>query len=202
MSFAGIRQAVSQVRKDRIVLYYVSGEKISEAKLRAFLAETMPEYMVPSVYMALKEFSMTANGKVNLKALPEPELQAEEIVAPETETEAIILSIVKSVLGFREIGVTTNLVSAGMNSLDTMRLNVALTKELGLSLKVAEILKAPTVRGIAAIEKKQRPSTLRHAQNFERYPITENQRGVYLDWEMNKDSTQYNMPSNQVASTS
>ena len=196
MAFAGIRQALSQVKKERIVLYYVSDAPIAEDELRKFLGETMPDYMVPSVYMALPEMPMTGNGKVNLKALPEPAVQAAELTAPETETEAVILRIAKTVLRMEEIGTTTNLVSAGMSSLDTMRLNAALSKEFGSSLRVADILKAPTVREIAAMEERYTEDSpkLRHHKARQHYPLTENQRGVYLDWALHSDTTQYNMP--------
>lgn len=196
MSFAGIRQALSQVKQERIVLYYVADKPVDQEKLKNFLSETMPDYMVPSVYMALSEMPMTGNGKVNLKALPEPAAQEAELTAPETEMEAVILRIAKTVLRLEEIGTTTNLVSAGMSSLDTMRLNAALAKELGVSLRVADILKAPTVRDIAVMAEHYTVGSvkLRHHKERKHYPLTENQRGVYLDWAMHSDTTQYNMP--------
>ena len=196
MAFDGIRQAISQVKQERIVLYYVSDREISESDLKSFMAETLAEYMVPSVFVALDEMPMTVNGKVDLKALPEPVIQAVEVTAPKTVLEAEILNIVKKVLGFGEIGTTANLVASGMSSLDTMRLNAALSKELGSSFKVSDILKDPTVRGIAALEERYngRHSNLKHYRKRNSYPITENQRGVYLDWEMNSETTQYNLP--------
>ena len=167
MAFAGIRQALSQVKQERIVLYYVADNPVSEEELKSFLGETMPDYMVPSIYMSLPEMPMTGNGKVNLKALPEPAVQREELTAPETEMEAVILRLAKTVLRMEEIGTTTNLVAAGMSSLDTMRLNAALAKELGSSLRVSDILKAPTVRDIAALEEHytEGSSKLRHHKN-------------------------------------
>ena len=196
MAFEGIRQAVSQVKQERIVLYYVADQEISEDALRDFLSESLASYMVPSVFMPLEKMPLTANGKVDLKALPEPVVEKAEITAPETELEAVVLRIVKKVLGFADIGTTTNLVSAGMSSLDTMRLNAGLSKELGSSFKVSEILKDPTVRGIAALEEHYigEQTQLKHYRNQAAYPMTENQRGVYLDWEMNSETTQYNLP--------
>ena len=196
MAYDGIRQAVSQVKKDRIVLYYVPEKDISEDALRSFMGETLAEYMVPSVYMCLDSMPLTLNGKVDLKALPDPVIQDAQIVAPETDLEVSILSIVKKVLGFGEIGVTTNLVSSGMSSLDTMRLSAALSNEMGMHLKVSDIMKDPTVRGIASLESDYEDDklVLKHLANRPNYPITENQRGVYLDWDMNRETTQYNMP--------
>lgn len=196
MTFNGIRQAVSQVKQERIVLYYVADEKINKDELKEFLSESMPDYMVPSVYIALDKMPYNANGKVDLKALPEPSIDDEEIIAPETELETVVLRIVKDTLGFANVGTTTNLVSAGMSSLDTMRLNAALSKEFNSSFRVAEILKNPTIRGIAALEDQYVSGqvTLRKSAAADSYPMTENQRGVYLDWEMNRETTQYNMP--------
>lgn len=71
-SFEGIRQAVSQVKRDQLVLYYVADKEISEEEFKNFMAETLPDYMVPSVFMSLKEMLLTSNGKINLKVLPEP----------------------------------------------------------------------------------------------------------------------------------
>lgn len=196
MAFSGIRQAVSQVKQERIVLYYVPEKEISEEDLRSFMADTLAEYMVPSVFVALDEIPMTINGKVDLKALPEPVINDDVVVAPKTELEATILKIVQNTLGFGEIGVTTNLVSSGMSSLDTMRLNAALSREFDSYLKISDIMKDPTVRSIAALEEQYAGSLLqlKHYSDRSSYPITENQRGVYLDWEMNSETTQYNMP--------
>ena len=68
--FAGIRSAAAEVRKDNLVLYYVSDNETDNDKLKAFLSESLTEYMIPSVYVRLPEMPFTPNGKIDRKALP------------------------------------------------------------------------------------------------------------------------------------
>jgi len=102
--FPGISAGAATVRKtgatEYLAGYYTASEKISAEALKRFLREKMPEYMVPAVLMRLDEMPLTVNGKVDRKALPEPEaelLQA-EYVPPETETERVLCAAFARVL--------------------------------------------------------------------------------------------------------
>ncbi|MBQ7479540.1 MAG: amino acid adenylation domain-containing protein, partial [Selenomonadaceae bacterium] len=199
--YEGLEQVAAAVRKDQLVLYYTASEgaEIDTAKLRDFLAQTLTEYMVPTVYMPLAVMPMTLNGKIDRKALPEPEISfALENVQPETEGEKKIFEVAAEILGTKDFGVTDNLVSLGLSSIRAMRLAAGLDQACALRIPVAEILRTPTVRALAAWSEGEIPGAGKQISPYpkrERYPITENQRGIIIDWEQNRETTQYNIPA-------
>jgi len=156
--------------------------------------------MVPTIYMQLDEMPLTPNGKVNTKALPDPEIEGEEFVEPEGETESLVAAEVCKLLGTKQISATANLISHGMTSLSLMNLALQLTKATGKKVNVADVMQDPTVRGTAAmLDAKKTGKALEIDYSVrEYYPITENQRGLIIDWEMNHGSTQYNIPEVQI----
>jgi amino acid adenylation domain-containing protein len=94
--FPGVSSSAAMVRKtggtEYLAGYYTAKGPVSAEGLKAFLQEKLPEYMVPNVLLQLDEMPMTTNGKVNRRALPEPDLQElkAEYIPPETETEKIL----------------------------------------------------------------------------------------------------------------
>ena len=123
--FAGIAQVAAAVKKDQIVLYYTSADdvRIDSNELWSFLAKTLTEYMVPTVYVPLAVMPMTPNGKIDRKVLPEPEASvALENIPPETEREQKFYELAAGLLGTKAFGVTDNLVSLGLSSIGAMRL--------------------------------------------------------------------------------
>src|SRR5690606_15999383 len=80
------------------------------AMLRSHLAESLPDYMIPSVFVIVDAFPLTPNGKIDRKALPSPTAAAEpessrSVAAPRNETEAKLVEIWKQVLGLKEVGI-------------------------------------------------------------------------------------------------
>ncbi|MBQ4909707.1 AMP-binding enzyme, partial [Pseudoalteromonas luteoviolacea] len=85
---------------NQLVAYLVAGDSEREAgtlieEIKEHIREVLPEYMVPSAYMVLEALPLTANGKVDVKALPEPDmaLSRAEYIAPESETEQALCAI-------------------------------------------------------------------------------------------------------------
>ena len=185
------------------MLYYTAADdtEIDENTLRDFLSETLTEYMVPAYYLRLDEMPMTPNGKIDRKALPQPLLNTtEEVVPPETETEEKVLKLAADVLGIPgdRLSVTSNLLSAGLSSLGVMRLSAQVSAELDVRISVTEMMKDPTVRAIAGYIDNglSDTDTIRVTvhEKQEYYPITENQRGLIIEWQLNPEATQYNLP--------
>ena len=188
-----------RIELGEIEAYYSATKDIDKASLQAFLAETLTEYMVPTAYMQLDEMPLTPNGKINRKALPAPQIQLEDVVAPESDMEQQLFGMVADLLGTSSFGVTNNLVSLGLSSLNMMKLNVIIQSKLGRQISVATIMREPTIRKIASeLSRTDTDSDIPQLTAYERrerYPLTENQRGVYIDWELlNRDTTQYNIP--------
>ena len=200
--YAGIRQAVADVKSvgaaQQLCLYYTSDAEIDEEALKAFLSESLTEYMVPTAYIRIDRIPLTPNGKTNRKALPAPKMEIEEIVPPANETEETILELMKKQLKIEELGVTTNLVSVGLSSLAAMRISANLMQQTGQTLATKDIIMKPTVRQLAAMLNNTQDDTEQQDdwsyEVRENYPLSENQRGIYIDWDMNRDTTQYNIP--------
>lgn len=166
----GLQQAVAMVREvlgaQHLILYYTvkEGCTVTDNQIRTFLEQTkLAEYMQPEVYMQLMEFPFNSSGKVNRKALPLPEIKAEEIVPPETEMEQLLWNLVSDTLKTKEFGITTLLSHIGMTSLVAMRLAMSIQKEYQIQMPVSELIKEPTVKAIAAKideQKKQEESAM------------------------------------------
>lgn len=155
----GVRHAAVMVRGEdgagkRLVGYAVPGEggELNAARLKEELGRTLPEYMVPGVFVFLKEMPMMPNGKIDRKALPEPELPV-DIVAfapPRTETEQKVEAVWKEVLRIEKAGVDQNFFDLGGHSLTLARVHSKLT-HLGYDeLTIVDLFKYPTIRALAA----------------------------------------------------
>ncbi len=107
-----------------------AGQAVSEAALRAYLAGLVPGYMVPSSIVLLERLPLMPNGKLDRTALPEPAAAAERVITePQTETEATLLGIIRTILKRQDIGITDDFFEAGGNSLSALRLAGVLSKD-------------------------------------------------------------------------
>ena len=197
--FEGIRLAAAEVKKDQLVLYYSSGAEVDETALRAFLAESLAEYMVPTVFLQMDDMPMTPNGKIDRKKLPEPRItDSEDFVEASTETEKTLAGIAAAILGTDTVSVTSDLVAHGLSSIGAMRFSAEISRACGVRVSVADIMKAPVIREIAALIDRPEETASKEITAYpkqELYPVTENQRGLFIDWQMNPSTTQYNIPS-------
>ena len=158
--YPGVSSSAAAVRKtggtDYLAGYYTAQEEINEQALKAFMQEKLPEYMVPSVLMQLDEMPMTANGKVNRKALPEPDLQAlkAEYIPPETETEKILCAAFARTLKLdeKQVGLMDDFFDLGGDSLKAM---IVLSEAQMDGLTAADVFQLRTPGAIAKeIEKR------------------------------------------------
>jgi amino acid adenylation domain-containing protein len=130
------------------------GEGVPAHELRQHLGQTLPAYMVPSTVTTLDAFPLTPNGKVDRKALPEPvrERSGEhELVAPRTELERRLASTWERELGIHPIGVTDDFFDLGVTSIVAATLFAAIERDLGDSLPLGAIFRAPTIETLARL---------------------------------------------------
>ena len=199
--FEGISHVVAVVRpvsgNDTLCLYYTADAADPEA-LKGYLSENLPAYMVPAVFEQLDALPLTPNGKVDRRRLPEPRLQQDALEAPATELEQQLFDIVAEQLGTTAFGVTTDLVTIGLSSLGAMRLSMVIGQRTGLQIPVGDLLGTPTIRHMAELAGQPRDTSGTDLTAFRRrqdhYPLTATQRGIHIDWELNRDTTQYNIP--------
>ncbi|MBS0357874.1 MAG: amino acid adenylation domain-containing protein, partial [Proteobacteria bacterium] len=130
LRYAGIKQACvllrerGEIEKNQyLVGYYVSEGEIEEKELSAHLAQILPEYMLPSVYVKMDSFPLTVNGKLNRQAFPEAEFKLENTyVEPRNETEKKLCELWSRVLGIQKIGIQDDFFSIGGNSIIGIKL--------------------------------------------------------------------------------
>ncbi|HEV8562024.1 MAG TPA: amino acid adenylation domain-containing protein [Actinophytocola sp.] len=123
-----------------------------EREARAWAADRLPAYMLPSGYMILDSLPLTGNGKVDRAALPAPQLvrDGHDAVAPRGETEIALAEVFGQVLGLRQIGVHSGFFELGGDSIMAVRL-VAAAGERGLEFSLSEFFANPTVAGLAEL---------------------------------------------------
>ncbi|CRK52520.1 Non-ribosomal peptide synthetase [Rhodococcus sp. RD6.2] len=120
------------------------------ATLTAFAEAHLPAYMVPSVFTVLDEMPLSANGKLDRRALPEPERAATEYVAPATVAETAVARVFAELLDVPQVGATANYFELGGNSLTATRAVARINAELDAGIGVRDLFEAPTVRDLAA----------------------------------------------------
>ncbi|MFB7355012.1 amino acid adenylation domain-containing protein [Streptomyces gardneri] len=132
----------------------VAGRELTIAGLRARLRESLPDYMIPGWFVFLDTLPFTPNGKVDRKALPQPEGDRPETdgeyVAPRTEVERIVADIWSEVLGLDRIGVHDDFFQLGGHSLRAVRLATRL-QDAGYALSVRAVMQYPTVAEAAEL---------------------------------------------------
>ena len=156
----GVRDAVVLVREDvpgdqRLVAYLLSETTANdtgrETALRAALARTLPEYMVPAHIVWLAQFPLSPNGKIDRKALPAPDVQARSrgYEEPQGELETRIAAIWAELLRLERVGRHDNFFELGGHSLLAVRL-IERVRHEGLQLDARLLYAAPSVAGLAA----------------------------------------------------
>ncbi len=199
-SFPGVGTAVVSVIKEQqeyLAAWFTAETKVDIEKLKAHVRKYLTAYMVPQAFMQLEEIPLTANGKVDKKALPRPEAAAFELVAPENEREEKLLDLAREVIGTDRIGVTTDLFEAGLSSLGAMRMCSEIHSAFGNALKTPDLAERSTVRQLASyLEKTGGDNEGQEDYGIrERYPLTKTQMGIYYETNIHSGTTIYNIPS-------
>ncbi len=142
----------------RLVAYLAPAAGAAPAReLRAFLAERLPDYMIPSAFVWLDALPMTHTGKLDRRALPEPAAAAAESAAPRTPVEELLAGIWLELLGeARPIGVHDNFFDLGGHSLLATRVLSRIRGALGVEVPLRALFEGPTIAGLAeAVERRQ-----------------------------------------------
>ena len=125
-----IKQTVDT--REFLTAYYISEKKISHSELRKYLSKYLPNYMIPSYYIALNDFKYTQNGKIDKKSLPIPSgvlsINKENYLPPKTELQKRLVSLWEKILNTKPIGINDNFFELGGDSLLAMTLNMELMK--------------------------------------------------------------------------
>lgn len=145
----------------RLVAYILPAEncreKLSGRLLKACLSGSLPYYMVPSKWVFVRSFPLTINGKIDLKALPDPDVGEDtdaDIVAPESTEERLLERVVAEVCKMDRVSVDADLFDMGISSIEVMMV-IAQAANLGLELSVSRFYQEKTIRAIVRDNKAQ-----------------------------------------------
>ncbi|WP_326734412.1 non-ribosomal peptide synthetase [Streptomyces sp. NBC_01022] len=163
----GVRHSCVVARKNTAGGTYLVGYVIPAAgseylhadEVRAWAVAHMVEYMVPAHTVVMKEFPLTANGKLDRAALPEPVTSAGPVLAPATENERIVCAAVAAVLRLDEVGVDQDFFRLGGDSILAISLLSAL-RDAGLHVTARQIFTHTVVGALAAVASREDPSTV------------------------------------------
>ncbi|HVG10915.1 MAG TPA: amino acid adenylation domain-containing protein [Thermoanaerobaculia bacterium] len=155
----GVGQAFVGLREDepgerRLVAYFVpsSQEEPKTEELRRFLVERLPEHMIPAAFVALAAIPLTAHGKVDRRALPEPSRLRPELegtwAAPRSATEQLLCRIWGEVLGIERVGIHDNFFALGGDSIRSIQVR-SRAEEQGVRFNLQDIFQHPTVAELA-----------------------------------------------------
>jgi amino acid adenylation domain-containing protein len=159
-SHPAVAGSVAVVREDqpgdqRLIAYLVAAEAgpVEAEALRRLCKGKLPPFMVPSAFVVLDAFPVTANGKLDRRALPAPDgsraSAGGEYVAPETPMQEAVADIFGEVLGLRRVGLQDDFFDLGGHSLLAVKMLARVQERLGLTLPLGTVFEHSTVRGLA-----------------------------------------------------
>ncbi|EPR12948.1 non-ribosomal peptide synthetase [Ruminiclostridium papyrosolvens] len=164
-----IREAVVADRETKtgdkyLCAYIVTHEDCSAGTLREFLSQDLPDYMIPSYFVRLQSIPLTSNGKIDRKALPEPETvmeTTEEYEAPRNELEEKLLSVWQDILGTPNLGINNNFFDAGGDSIKAMQVISGL-KKIGFVLEIRDIFSHQTIKEVSSCVRVKSKKAINH----------------------------------------
>jgi amino acid adenylation domain-containing protein/FkbH-like protein len=174
------------------------GESVDAAALRRYVAELLPEYMVPAAMVLLERLPLTPNGKLDRNALPHPTFSSNR-TAPNTPQEVLVAQLFAEVLGLDEFGMEDSFFDLGGHSLAATRLISRIRATSGAMLELDDVFDQPTVAGLAARlemtakHKSALPGIVRVARS-EYMPLSFSQQRLWFLDQLEPGSPFYNMP--------
>jgi len=207
-----INQSVVAVQQDAagnpaITAYYIvkNASDISADSLRSYLAKTLPDYMVPQYFIAVDDFALTSNGKIDRKALPLPDgailSSAAKYIAPSNDIEKIIAEIWENLTGISDIGINDNFFAIGGHSLLATQVVSRIKNHFDIDLPLRSLFDASTVAELSVYVKELLKNTAGSGlqkidKNKDAAPVAlsfAQQRLWYLD-QLDPDNPVYNVP--------
>ncbi len=146
-----ITSAVVTVKQDSLAkslcAYYSADQEFEPNQLREHAQQRLPHYMVPRFFVRVRQWPFTPNGKIDLRALPEP-AKLETYEGPGDEIESRLVEVIARTLRLDRIGVTDNYFAAGGDSIKAIQV-VSRMRDYGYSVSVKDLFRYPTVRQLA-----------------------------------------------------
>ena len=192
-----VRQAAVVARRGVLAAYCVAHRGAGAADgVRDWLRDRLPEHMVPRWITVVAALPLLPSGKVDRAALPEPEMDVDDYVAPSSVIEQTVAGVLAGVLDRDKLSATADLFDLGLHSLLASRAAARLRSALGRAVGVRDIFEAPTVVALAerlAGQDDDRPP-LRPMPRPARIPLSPAQRGLWFLRQLEDSPATYNVP--------
>ncbi|MCP5107781.1 MAG: amino acid adenylation domain-containing protein, partial [bacterium] len=169
--------------------------------LREYLSRQLPDYMIPAFFVEMQALPLTATGKIDRSALPEPRITSpDKTIAPRDKIEETLVGIWSRLLG-RDVGIEDDFFESGGHSLTATKLVLRIHKEFNVKLSPAEIFNAPDIKKLAgyikrSVENKYAP--ILPVEEREYYPLSSAQKRLYILQRMDTAVTNYNIAAAYV----
>ena len=222
VKYPDVREAVVTAREDgagdkRLVAYYTTGqgggaepEAVEAERLRAYLLASLPEYMVPAAYVRLESLPLTANGKLDRKALPAPDREAYAMSGyegPVGETETTVAGIWAELLQLEQVGRRDNFFQLGGHSLLATQVIARLRNVLQVEIPLQALFENRTLASLAAaiekmrtgetaLEQKKKLKRIERQERSEDMPLSFHEQGIHV---MAQYSPAYRRLASQMA---
>ncbi|MCM3340480.1 non-ribosomal peptide synthase/polyketide synthase [Paenibacillus sp. MER TA 81-3] len=200
-----VREAIVIAREDghgekQLCAYFVAARELTVGELRQELSHALPAYMIPAYFVQLERMPLTANGKIDRKALPAPEDSVNtgtEYIAPRTLLESDLTRIWQDVLGLESIGVKDNFFELGGHSLRATTLVNKVHQEMNVNLPLRDVFRFSTIEEMACAiaEMEQRTyMSIPAIETRDYYPVSSAQKRLYILHQIEGAEQGYNMP--------
>jgi len=192
----------------RLIAYVIPEGTFDRTAIIEDLKIALPDYMLPSLLMEMDAFPLTPNGKLDRKALPDPDasaLRTNNFIEAKTNLELQQVAIWKSILGLEKIGVEDNFFEMGGHSLLATRLVSAIRRQMNAKLRIKDVFLNPTIRKMTGLIEEagdagsEIPSIKRQDDRPEFMPLSYSQERLWFIDKLN-GSQEYHMPMVQTFS--
>jgi amino acid adenylation domain-containing protein/thioester reductase-like protein len=204
-AYSNIEQSIVIAKKEQQILiaYLTSTKKINAKLIRAYLADKLPEYMIPSAFIQLETFPINLSGKIDRKVLQAKDFRLLNhvlaFVEPSNDIEKTLWMIWKEILNTEQFGIDNSFFELGGHSLLVTQMLSRVKRYLKLNLSIAKIFEHRTIRNIANYlstlqQEIQDNLRLLHAPENNKAPLSYAQKQMWFFYQLNPHSSAYNMP--------
>ncbi|MGB7606025.1 MAG: amino acid adenylation domain-containing protein, partial [Lutisporaceae bacterium] len=205
LSYQGVKEVIVTAKEDnsgsKYLCAYLVGERdFTVGELRQHLGKELPDYMIPSYFVQLEKLPLTVNGKIDRKALPEPDGSMASGITYEAPTNAVeekLVTIWQEILKIDKIGIRDNFFELGGHSLKATSMVGKIQKELEVEILLKEIFQGSTIKEISdKIKEKEKAAYIKiePVEEKEYYKASSAQKRLYTLQQFDLESTSYNMP--------
>ncbi|MCP5101763.1 MAG: non-ribosomal peptide synthetase, partial [bacterium] len=187
-------------KEDRYLCAYIVPHSPHSTNYREYLSQNLPDYMIPSYFVQIETIPLNPNGKLDRRALPEPEISIDStITAPANHIEEELAAIWSELLQIEKekIGTDTGFFELGGHSLKATVLISRIHKALDVKIPLEEVFQRPTIKELAVFIKDaavDRHVSIQVTGKEEYYVLSSAQKRLYILQQLNVNSTGYNMP--------